>query len=375
MSNNNGTKCKRIGIEISLFLLVLFAASFYVTSAFATTNVSIFYGWNGSTFVPLLTDASGKLQTDINITTSVGMNPKVNNTYDLGSITKIWANIYTRSVRSSSTLSLFAGSTEAITILSSGFVGIGTATPNSQLTINGNISFTNGPRIMDDNGKLKFQAGGAVNGSTSSIFFLDSGGVVRGRFEMNYSSTSFTNTFTDTSQTDFNTGMYNNTNTSGTGVDANLTLKLFNATGGTITYSGGYTIHTFTVSGTFNVTGTGNVEYLVVAGGGGGGGNSGGGGGAGGMLTGSGHSVTAQAYSITVGAGGAGGVGGTNGNPGNNSVFDSYTATGGGYGSTAGQNAGNGGSGGGAGGNGAYSGGTGTGGQGNNGGNAIVAGI
>src|SRR3989338_3572146 len=233
--------------RIAVYILVAFLLAMLASAYAIDTNVSIFYGWNGSTFMPVLTDASGKLQTDINITTSVGMNPKVNNTINLGSLTRLWANIYTSSVRSGSTLSLFAGSTEAITILSSGFVGIGTATPNSQLTINGNISFTNGPRIMDDNGKLKFQAGGAVNGSTSSIYFLDSGGVVRGRFEMNYSFTgAVANTFTDASDTDFNTGVYNNTNTSGTGVDANLTLKLFNATGGTITYSGGYTIHTFT---------------------------------------------------------------------------------------------------------------------------------
>jgi hypothetical protein len=47
----------------------------------------------------------------------------------------------------------------------------------------------------------------------------------------------------------------------------------FSATGGTITTAAGKTIHTFTSSGTFEVTsGSGDVEYLVVAGGGGGGG-------------------------------------------------------------------------------------------------------
>jgi hypothetical protein len=48
----------------------------------------------------------------------------------------------------------------------------------------------------------------------------------------------------------------------------------FTATGGTITYSGGKTIHTFTSSGTFSFDASGlpgTVEYLVVAGGGGGG--------------------------------------------------------------------------------------------------------
>ena len=55
------------------------------------------------------------------------------------------------------------------------------------------------------------------------------------------------------------------------------------ATGGTITYSGGKTIHTFTSSGTFTVLTAGaaaTVEALVVAGGGGGGNYAGGAGGA-----------------------------------------------------------------------------------------------
>ena len=58
------------------------------------------------------------------------------------------------------------------------------------------------------------------------------------------------------------------------------------ATGGTITTDGNYKVHSFTSSGTFQVTTVGDVgtvEYLVVAGGGGGGGtHSAGNGGAGG---------------------------------------------------------------------------------------------
>lgn len=47
----------------------------------------------------------------------------------------------------------------------------------------------------------------------------------------------------------------------------------FSAVGGTVTESGGYTIHTFTSSGSFVLTSTGalSVEYLIVGGGGGGG--------------------------------------------------------------------------------------------------------
>ena len=60
------------------------------------------------------------------------------------------------------------------------------------------------------------------------------------------------------------------------------------ATGGTITTSGNFKIHTFTGDGCFSVSGAGNaagsnsVDYLVVGGGGGGGYCMGGGGGAGG---------------------------------------------------------------------------------------------
>ena len=135
-------------------------------------------------------------------------------------------------------------------------------------------------------------------------------------------------------------------------------------TGGTITTSGSYRIHTFTSSSSFVVP-TGmtlsNVEYVVVAGGGGGGaGNRGGGGGAGGYRSsvsgessGGGASaeskltLTAGSYTVTVGAGGvtypystdhAGPYAGENGA---NSVFGSITSTGGGgggYGDNGGAN-------------------------------------
>ena len=147
------------------------------------------------------------------------------------------------------------------------------------------------------------------------------------------------------------------------------------ATGGTITTDGNYKVHTFTSSGTFTVTSwSGNVEYLVVAGGGSGGGSTAGGGGAGGLVYNSAYSVTAQAYTVTVGAGGAQVSNQTVGNNGGNSVFGTITATGGGGGgftSSAGGGAGlSGGSGGGAAMYGAktFAAGSGTAGQGNVGG-------
>jgi len=137
------------------------------------------------------------------------------------------------------------------------------------------------------------------------------------------------------------------------------------ATGGTITYSGGYTIHTFTSNGTFTVTnGSGNIEVLVVAGGGSGGTN-GGGSGAGGLTYNSSYAVTTGAITVTVGAGGTGGLYPTAGTNGGNSVFGLITSTGGGRGGSqgVGQNGGSGGGGGYS----DYAGGAGISGQGNNG--------
>jgi hypothetical protein len=142
------------------------------------------------------------------------------------------------------------------------------------------------------------------------------------------------------------------------------------ATGGTITTSGQYTIHTFTSGGTFTPSFDGPVDVLVVAGGGGAGGGFSGGGGAGGVVYQADFSVTAQAYPVTVGLGGAnGGAGGGVGGNGENSVFSSITAIGGGGAGTVtyGRNGGSGG-GGGAGNITLAQPGTGTAGQGNDGG-------
>jgi hypothetical protein len=136
------------------------------------------------------------------------------------------------------------------------------------------------------------------------------------------------------------------------------------ATGGTISTSGNYKIHTFTGDGCFLVTDTGNatdsdkVDYLIVAGGAGGGSTNrdtgggpygaGGGGGAGGfresknpadprtaspIASTSSLTVTATTYPVTVGAGGGTGPDiNERGLPGSNSVFSTITSAGGGGG-------------------------------------------
>jgi hypothetical protein len=128
------------------------------------------------------------------------------------------------------------------------------------------------------------------------------------------------------------------------------------ATGGTVTTSGNFKIHTFTSPGTFcvscagNAQGSNTVSYMVIAGGGGAGQNAGGGGGAGGYREGkssfdcytasplnapAGLPVPATAYPITVGGGGAGSSSSTvKGANGVNSSFSTITSAGGGGGGT-----------------------------------------
>jgi hypothetical protein len=138
------------------------------------------------------------------------------------------------------------------------------------------------------------------------------------------------------------------------------TAQYVTATGGTITCSGDYRIHTFTGPGTFCVSCAGNpvgsttVDYLVVAGGGGAARDRGGGGGAGGFRESPGTAsgsytvsplgvspavalpVSVQPYTVTVGGGGTGGPTipptgcGGRGTNGSDSVFSTITATGGG---------------------------------------------
>jgi len=154
-----------------------------------------------------------------------------------------------------------------------------------------------------------------------------------------------------------------------------ITDTPFSATGGTITNISGYRVHTFTSSASgasgFVPNKSGSVDVLVVAGGGGGGSRHGGGGGAGGLRYSTALSISATAYSVTVGGGGAGTPSGQtgSGSTGANSVFSTITSIGGGGGGGRNSNATSGGSGGGGNTGGGSAGASGTSGQGNRGGN------
>jgi hypothetical protein len=100
-------------------------------------------------------------------------------------------------------------------------------------------------------------------------------------------------------------------------------LNRMSATGGQITYSGPFTIHTFTASGTFTTSTTGFVEILAVGGGAAGGGIYGGGGGAGGVVHYKSFNVDAGSHTVTIGQGGTTVDGDAAGNDGNPTYFGS----------------------------------------------------
>lgn len=113
----------------------------------------------------------------------------------------------------------------------------------------------------------------------------------------------------------------------GNGPTVTYNPMFINATGGTVTTNGNFRIHTFNSSSTFQITaGSGFVDVLVVGGGGGGGGQLAGGGGGGGVIYHTSLGYGVGTYPVTVGLGGSSDANGAD------SVFDIYTAKGGGYG-------------------------------------------
>lgn len=177
-----------------------------------------------------------------------------------------------------------------------------------------------------------------------------------------YSSVAATRAFpvnsTDTALTNLTNGTLWTTQ-----VFQGMTVFSVVASGGTVTTSGAYTIHTFTASETFTLTSNPQNRsfiVLVVGGGGGGGTRHGGGGGAGGVLYNDTFTAMLGPYTVTVGAGGGAATSGSN------STFSTLTAIGGGRGGGGGVVVQSGGSGGGQ--DGGSIGGSGTAGQGNTGG-------
>ena len=128
---------------LKLSIIVLLALFIIQPSNASTTNVSILYGWNGTNFVPVQVTDAGAIKTDINLSQSTGLSPKLNNTYDLGQTGFLWANVYVRSIRGGSgPLSLFAGESERLTLLAGGNVGVNSASPQYKFEVGGNANIT-----------------------------------------------------------------------------------------------------------------------------------------------------------------------------------------------------------------------------------------
>ena len=124
-----------------------------------------------------------------------------------------------------------------------------------------------------------------------------------------------------------------------------ISNSFYSCTGGTISYSNGFKLHTFTSNGTFTVDSVGSVNnpiYAIIVGGGGGAGKgtttttiNGGGGGAGQFVM-SNNYLSAGNYSVVIGSGGAGATStSSQASGGQNSSFNGVTAIGGGGGGSA----------------------------------------
>ncbi len=140
-------------------------------------------------------------------------------------------------------------------------------------------------------------------------------------------STSAINTISVYASQNFNTG----TTISLYGIAASGVSPAAKATGGAIYADDTYYYHVFGSTGTFTPLSSLTADVLVVAGGGGGGDEYGGGGGAGALRYWASESLTATAYTCTVGGGGAGGSSSA-GSTGGVSTFGSLSSSSGGGG-------------------------------------------
>jgi len=168
---------------------------------------------------------------------------------------------------------------------------------------------------------VSYSNGVTADGYDAAYYTISSGSLPAG-FSLNNSTGAVTGTYTYPINNSSFTYNFTIRATNSVGnVEQAFTWVIaipFSASGGTVTTSGGYTVHTFTSSGNFTVnSGSKSVEYIVVGGGGGGGNNAAGttgyiwsgGGGAGGLKTASDTLSAAysssSSYVVTVGGGGA----------------------------------------------------------------------
>ncbi|MEK6888189.1 MAG: hypothetical protein AABX14_04570, partial [Candidatus Aenigmatarchaeota archaeon] len=259
-----------------LAALVLIAPAYAASS----NNISILYGWNGTTFVPATITNTGALLTTINMSKSLGLSPEANNTYDLGSAAKLWANLYVRSLRGSGPISIIGDANVTGTLYAGGLAGDGSNITNigSNLSLNYGYNGTNWlPLATTADGTLRLNVRDAqstnastlVTGATGSDLTLTGtltvGGVnVTGRQASD--NTTIANTYATLTRVNADNTTQNNwingVDTRQTADNSTLLALLgqkLNLTGGTL--SGSLTGTTGTFANGLNVTAGG----LIVA--------------------------------------------------------------------------------------------------------------
>src|SRR3989344_7863778 len=139
--------------------LIMFSVLFLpAVNAASANNISILYGWNGTSFVPATITNTGALLTTINMSKSLGLSPEANNTYDLGTAAKLWANLYVRSLRGSGPISIIGDANVTGTLYVTGLVGDGSNLTNigANLSLNYGYNGTNWlPLATTADGTLK----------------------------------------------------------------------------------------------------------------------------------------------------------------------------------------------------------------------------
>ena len=153
IKNNYAPKYLKLSL---IFLSIIFMS--VVTYAASANNISILYGWNGTSFVPATITNTGALLTTINMSKSLGLSPEANNTYDLGTAVKIWATLYVRSIRGSGPISIIGDANVTGTLYVTGLVGDGSNLTNigANLSLNYGYNGTNWlPLATTADGTLK----------------------------------------------------------------------------------------------------------------------------------------------------------------------------------------------------------------------------
>src|SRR3989338_5691951 len=157
-------------LRLSLIMLV---ALFLFPTAYAagSTNISIMYGWNGTSFNPVTLTSTGAIMTDINMSESLGLNPSLNNTYDLGGAALLWANLYARTIRSGGVLSIVGDTNVTGTFYASSIVAnLENSTGLTNVSLNYGYNGTNFvPLLTTPEGLLRLTVDQASADNASSL--------------------------------------------------------------------------------------------------------------------------------------------------------------------------------------------------------------